>query len=398
MRAMSGSQYQQNQGNDALMSVAFLGLLVAGVSFFAWYKFHTQITIGVFAVLQEELRFASLWSGSYRGMSAALAANDPSMIKIGQLLNAVGVVSHIYRFPAAILMVALGAVCVVRASGERYTEKLDLDRLMKVQAQVFPFISAYLNRPLSLVAPDLLQPRPADPALHLGEWISIHALCRQGTYDFVKARRSLIAQLGPVWTGVRDAPPAAKAMFAVFALHAARERDQAAALLGTLSKSLIDNDRAPTSSASGAEGPAGPLVFSEPAMRAVDAVLASGETIAPSAAIAGQHGFTTTALMGLLMHARKRAGVLAPGQFAFLKMVDRPLWYALHSLGFPLTAEEDGPMLNSRIEALGARAHWEAERCAGGALTTPKIETAEAAIRDRIAHSLNSKRKLLEVR
>ena len=404
---MSGNQYQnqQYQRDDTLLSVAFLGILIAGIGLFSWFRFHAEITVGVFAVLREELTFAGLWNSNYQQMSAALAANDPSAIKIGQLLNAVGVVSHIYRFLAAVVLVVLGGLCVVRASGEKYTERLDLDRLMKVQSQVFPFISAYLNRPLQLVAPNPGGPLPADPALHLGEWISIHALTANGTYDPAAARHALIAQLGSPWLGPDTAPPAAKAMFAVFALHAARERDKATALLGALSKSLaVDSQDGPGNSSGeaknvgGAHGPAAPLTFSEAVMLEVDVVLENVRVTRPATAAAARHAFTTTALMGLLMHARKRAGVLAPGQFAFVKLVDRNLWYGLHSLGFPLSADEDGPMPNARIEALGARAHWEAERSVGGSLTVPKTETAEAAIRDRIAHSLNSKRALLEVR
>jgi intracellular multiplication protein IcmP len=403
---MSGTQTPQNQGDDTLMSIAFLGILVAGMSFFAWYKFHTQITAGVFAVLDEELLFASLWGDQYRTMGAALAANDPSTIKIGQLLNAIGVVSHIYRFPAAAVLIALGGLCVVRASGEKYTERLDLDRLMKLQAQIFPSISAFIDRRLALVAPDLANgPRPADLALHLGEWISIYALSAKGAYDSGKARRGLFLQLGRPWRGVEGAGPAARAMFAVFALHAAREREKAAALLGELSRSLVGGEQSGAATPAGTvkavegpEGPATPLMFGEAAMSEVGRVLADASVVGPAMAVAARHGFTTTALMGLLMHARRRAGVLAPGQFAFLKLVDRSLWYALHSLGFPLNADEDGPMPNVRVEALGARAHWEAECCVDGPLTTPKLEIAEAAIRARIAHALNSKRSTLEVK
>ena len=52
-------------------------------------------------------------------------------------------------------------------------------------------------------------------------------------------------------------------------------------------------------------------------------------------AVADRHAYTAPALMSVLTLARAEAGVLAPAQFAFLKLVDRPLWYALHSLGFP---------------------------------------------------------------
>ena len=66
--------------------------------------------------------------------------------------------------------------------------------------------------------------------------------------------------------------------------------------------------------------------------------------------------------MSLLNAARAGPGVLAPAQFAWLKLVDRPLWYALHSLGFE--TEGIGRYLhpNPRAEAVGARDHWAVEQ------------------------------------
>jgi intracellular multiplication protein IcmP len=84
--------------------------------------------------------------------------------------------------------------------------------------------------------------------------------------------------------------------------------------------------------------------------------------------------------MSVLNSARLKSGVLAPAQFAFLKLVDRRPWYALHSLGF----ESDGPLAHphpsQRVEAIRAHAHWAAERSAGAALATPEIDAAITAI------------------
>lgn len=84
--------------------------------------------------------------------------------------------------------------------------------------------------------------------------------------------------------------------------------------------------------------------------------------------------------MSVLNAARLRSGVLAPSQFAFLKLVDRRLWYALHALGF----EADGPLAHphpsQRVEAIGARAHCAAERAIGSSIPTPEFDAAIAAI------------------
>ena len=66
--------------------------------------------------------------------------------------------------------------------------------------------------------------------------------------------------------------------------------------------------------------------------------------------------------MGLLNAARMRAGVLAPAQFAWLKLIDRQLWYALHSLGYETDGIGRYLHPNPRPEAAGARDHWAFER------------------------------------
>jgi intracellular multiplication protein IcmP len=73
--------------------------------------------------------------------------------------------------------------------------------------------------------------------------------------------------------------------------------------------------------------------------------------------------------------------VLAPGQFAWLKLVDRPLWYALHSLGSE--PEGFGRYLhpNPRVEAVGVRDHWAVERLAGEPVIEPSLDRAIEALR-----------------
>jgi intracellular multiplication protein IcmP len=94
-----------------------------------------------------------------------------------------------------------------------------------------------------------------------------------------------------------------------------------------------------------------------------------------------RHFYTTTGLMTVLCEARARAGALPPAQFAFLKLVDRELWWALHSLGFESEGRRDHPHPCPRVEAIGARSHWEAERGAGRALAAPEFSCAVMALK-----------------
>ena len=62
---------------------------------------------------------------------------------------------------------------------------------------------------------------------------------------------------------------------------------------------------------------------------------------------------------------------MAPAQFVWLKLVDRNLWYALHSLGYEIEGIGRYIHPNPRVEALGARDHWAAERMCGPPILKP---------------------------
>ena len=141
----------------------------------------------------------------------------------------------------------------------------------------------------------------------------------------------------------------------------------------------------PSTRPTAATGPEEPLAFDPKTLAVADRVLAETKAAVWAIDIMDAHHFTTPGLMSVLNAARLRSGVLAPAQFAFLKLVDRRLWYALHALGF----EQDGliahPHPSQRIEAIGARAHWAAERAVGAPIPTPEFDAAIAAIRPKAA-------------
>jgi intracellular multiplication protein IcmP len=210
----------------------------------------------------------------------------------------------------------------------------------------------------------------------LSDWIARYAT-REGRFDEASARRELVRQLGAEWRGRADAAPEVRCMLAVFALHGIQRREEAARLLGLLSEGL------PVAGDDGGDGPTAPLAFDSKTLAVVDQALAELGVFSWALEIMDAHHFTTPGLMSVLNTARLRSGVLAPAQFAFLKLVDRRLWYALHALGF----EADGPLAHphpsQRVEAIGARAHWAAERAIGTPIATPELDAAMAAIRQK---------------
>ena len=95
------------------------------------------------------------------------------------------------------------------------------------------------------------------------------------------------------------------------------------------------------------EGPAGPeaSVPAPPQVVAAADVIVRRPDLRPYLALADRHGFAAPAVMTVLYEARRRAGVLAPAQFNFVKLIDRRLWFALHSLGFPAEERMQEPVM-----------------------------------------------------
>lgn len=82
------------------------------------------------------------------------------------------------------------------------------------------------------------------------------------------------------------------------------------------------------------------------------------------------HGFVVTGLMTLLEEGRG-GGVIPCVEFIWLKGEDRPLWYALQSVGRKTSFSESG----------GAYAHWLLEKQVGKAITQPEVTSAVEALK-----------------
>ncbi len=351
-------------------------LFIAAGGWFAWYRFHGEIAATVMAVQRWQMQVIGHFTGSYAALDAQVAAMPASSVRIGALWRLLHNVGAFFCYPAAAAIALLAVICLFRAAPSRFTRDIDLPRLIAIQSEVFPSSAAYVGRGLKLTKLPDAAPRPCDPALHAAEWIERFALGPDGTLDMDTATHALSQQLGPVWRGSADAEPQIRCMFAVFALHAARRREQALRLLGVLANSL------PIDGNDGSGGPPKPLAFGSDAVAEADRVLTDPALAAPCKAVADRHAFTAAALMSVLTLAREEAGVLAPAQFAFLKMVDRPLWYALHSLGFP-GGQNRAEQPNPRIEAVGARDHWAAECDFGQKLPVPSLDRSLAVVRKK---------------
>ena len=354
-----------------------LGVIMVGLGLGGWWlwKTHHAVLVEAVSTLQLwKMAVISRFTHDYDALAKSVATADYANIRFGRLVAMCSHVSTFFRVPAMGLIGALAVVCFVWAPSRRYRRNLDLDGLAREQSRFFRAASAALGRGLRLVPIRDGVPRPADPSLHAHEWVERFG-SKNGGYHAATAEAALVRQLGPVWRGVEAASAPARVMFAAFALHLAGRREEALGLLGDLAQALAAD------CGHGPAGPDAPLAVPAAVLAAADGFLAQPQLRRPAEAVAHRHAFETTALMGLLNTARLDSGVLAPAQFNSLKLLDRNLWYALHSLGFPGHGPGQNAHLNPRVEAIGARAHWDAERLARCALFRPEVAPALRAVR-----------------
>jgi intracellular multiplication protein IcmP len=374
---------------EGMMLWGVVLLFLAVGAWFLWWRFHGLISATVMHVQHWQMQQFARFTDSYVALDSQVVQTDPDSVRFGTLWRLTHNVGSFLHYPAAALVAVLGIWCLLRASTTRFTRNIDLPKLMEIQAEVFPGGAAFVGRGLKLTNIEKGAPRPCDPALHADEWISRFALGSDGAMNEDRAAVALTQQLGPVWGGLKQASPQVRCLFAVFALHAARKREAAVTLLGTLARSL------PIDAKDGPNGPAAPLAFGTAAVAEADRVLGDGSLTKRCEAVARRHAYTAPMLMSVLSLARREAGVLAPAQFAFLKLVDRPLWYALHSLGFP-GGQNPAEQPNPRIEAAGARDHWAAECSVGHPLPVPSFERSLAVVRKKAVEKGLDKPSTLE--
>jgi intracellular multiplication protein IcmP len=354
--------------------VLLIGLCLAAVVL--WMNEHAKISAQVMALFHWEIGVLRHFTRRFDLADQQMTTSDPAGVTLSDLYGIAHAVGMFLRIPAAALIGLLAAICALRAAPSRYRRAFNMETLVREQAATFRTTAAFVRRRLGLVAP-AAQLRPSDYALTPAEWIARYAAAPDGSLDEAAARRALVVQLGAPWRGFDQASPHVRCLFAAFALHLAERRDDALHLLGDLSVALDMGDED-----EGREGPAVSLILpAEVAVSAVEAVMHDPKIVRRAAGIAARHAYTHTALMSLLNEARLRGGVLASGQFAWLKLIDRELWYALHSLGFE--SEGFGRYLhpNPRVEAVGVRDHWAVERLMGGPLGQPSFDRALDTLR-----------------
>jgi intracellular multiplication protein IcmP len=353
--------------------VIFVGIGVG--AYLLWTNYHATISSGVIAGVHEEIGWVSHITDRFRVADQQMEMSDPSGVTLKDLYGILHATGAVVRIPAAAFIAVLAFLCFIGAAPSRFKRAFDVEGLLREQVLRFPSSRAFVRRKLSLVRLDEKALRPADYALTAGEWLD-RFVCKPGSaFDEALAFRALAMQLRPAWKGSAHAEPIVRLLFAAFALHSVERRDDAVGLLGEVATSLDAHRK------EGGAGPGAYLAIPALIMRRVDELLRDTRWYEEAEKVASRHAFTAPALMTVLNHSRLRAGVMAPAQFAWVKLIDRPLWYALHSLGFESEGIGRYAHPNARVEAVGARDHWAAERAAGRPVPWPSVDRAIQALR-----------------
>lgn len=268
------------------------------------------------------------------------------------------------RFVWTGLLLLMGFWALFKGPKTQHRKKLDINMLIRHQAQVFPTISPFVTfNPSALPPRPPGAPVPADlppfaEALGPEEWLAYNDVpVPDGKVDPEAAGRAFAAQLGDPWRGAMHLAPHRQVLLAAFCLKSVRKRAEADSLLGRLAASW-SYERG--------------LNIPSALLREARKILRNRDLAGNILSLCNQHAYENTALLRGLATAREEGGVLAPAQFVWLRAHDRVLWYPLNNLGRQAF----------HIEALGAICHYKAEKITSRPIPRPKIEDAVTAITD----------------
>jgi intracellular multiplication protein IcmP len=304
------------------------------------------------------------------GDAMKLAHNMPADKIDGDFLSLISTVAMTPYLPVVIAVTLCFAVwALFKGPGSEHRVSYNINTLIKKQSNIFPIIS-----PLIDFNPNQQPPRapgspvPADlplfaEALGPEEWIAYYNIpVPDGKMDEEAATKSFAKQLGERWRGAKHLDSYMQIMLAACCLKAARKRSDADTMLGRLA--LCWNEK---------EG----LKLSKDStlLKEARAVLANKDLSASTLRKCNEHAWETTALMRALATAREEGGVLAPAQFIWLRGHKRELWYPLNNLG----------RQSYHMEAIGAMAHYKAEKLAQRPIPRPKVVDAVKTLAEYMA-------------
>ncbi len=346
----------------------WLAVLLLAAPFVAWWAWSDHFVSWAFQLKLAELRLLhtlGLGSADTLELTGALqgALTAPERIDFATFQFGLDAAGACLRGPVAAALAVLGVWLLAGHPAGRFRRRFDLQRLAEAMREAWPFALHALRRGhLALPLDHAVWGMAASGAVFLKRHDLVERTAVGWTLREARAEQVLAAQLGAPWA-VGSPPPHVRALAGLFALRIAgfeapsdaeaeRLKNRAFELLRQLARSAAAHK-------------AGGYLPTAAVYTRVIAKTAPFLNAGTVQALVAHHVYTQTVLLRLLAEAR-RCGALPPALFSWLKGVDRPLWYALSSLGRRVPF----------VETLGAVAHYQAELAAGRALYPPAVEAA----------------------
>ncbi len=252
--------------------------------------------------------------------------------------------------------------CAFKGPNTQFRKIHTLGSLIKAQSKIFPYIAPFVS-----FNPSNQRPRPPGAnvpaelplfaeALGPEEWLAYEGVpVPDGKVNGNAAEKAFAKQLGASWRGWAHLPKHKQVLLASFCLKSVRKREESDTVLGELSVSWSQEKG---------------LKISPHLLKKSRAILKNREISGKVLSLCNQHAYENTAMLRALLVARDEGGVLSPSQFVWLRAHDRPLWYPLNNLG----------RQTFHMEALGAMAHFRAEKLTQRPILRPRVGDAVTKI------------------
>lgn len=355
--------------SEAALGWGILAAVFGGLFYLVWWYFSTEMKSMIRWLRYSEMWIISLfvddnytvhWKGQEIGFNEAMKmAREMPADRID--LNFLSLISTVAMTPYLIIVVVVTMVfafwTLFKGPGSEHRQTFNVDTLIKKQANIFPIIA-----PLADFNPGLQPSRaPGTPvpaelplfseALGPEEWVAYYNIpVPDGKVDEEAAAKAFGKQLGERWRGAKHLDGYMQVMLAAFCLKAARRRADADTMMGRLARCWSQKEGLNLSK-------------DKTLLKEARSVLGNKDISGPTLRKCNEHAWETTALMRALANARDEGGVLAPAQFVWLRGHKRELWYPMNNLG----------RQSYHMEAIGAMAHYKAEKLAQRPIPRPKV-------------------------
>ncbi len=365
--------------SDSAVGWGILAAVFAALGYLIWWYNHEAIRSMIRWLRYGEMWLMSFFVGSdhtveWKGQPVnyhqmmKLAGEVPSERIDSELLSLLSTVAlDPYIFVIIGLTACFGFWALFRGPGSEHRQKFDINTLIKKQSNIFPIIAPFINfNPSTMPVRPPGAPVPAElplfaEALSPEEWVVYNEIpVIDKKLDQEATSKAFAKQLGPRWRGAKHLPPYKQIMLAAFCLKASRKRADADAMMGRLAKCW--------------EGKKNELKIDRKLLREARSILGDTKLSGLVLKKCNEHAWETTAMMRGLTTAREEGGVLAPAQFVWLRAYERTLWYPLNNLG----------RQSLHMEALGATAHYKAEKLAQRPIPRPKVTDSVKSLSDYI--------------